>query len=334
MAGSNSNSQLPEEKDKQQAQPQQPAPAGASVPAAAPSNYDDVYKFLQNEIANMKVETPEQKKKRERREKWEGIISGISDAVSSLSNLYFTSQYAPNMYDGTQSMSAKAKERRDKAKAEREANADGYLNYALTIGKLKDADEAKAYQRQRDAAADARDQRNYNLQVQQADRAANQWQQTFDRQGEWHKEDADHWERQFKESIRQFNVNSYRQQQSLSLQAKQLAHQMSQGSMTFNLGTDYGNVTLTQAQLNAQNVSRIYYTLPSSVRNNVHGSPIYETDITGKKIVTGYGDPSTEAMLIAIGQHIATGKDTQQTRDAIKQVAGLQQGNSKLPAAY
>ena len=44
-------------------------------------------------------ETDEQRKKRERREKSKKIIAAVSDGISALSNLYFTSQYAPNMYN-------------------------------------------------------------------------------------------------------------------------------------------------------------------------------------------------------------------------------------------
>lgn len=43
-------------------------------------------------------ETDEQRKKRERREKSKKIIAAVTDGVRALSNLYFTTQYAPNMY--------------------------------------------------------------------------------------------------------------------------------------------------------------------------------------------------------------------------------------------
>ena len=97
-------------------------------------------------MAEYKPLTEEELKKLRRRQKAEGIISGISDAVQSIANLAFTSKYAPNMYNAKEGLSAKAKERFDKEKAQREADADKYLNYALTIGKLKDADKERGLQ--------------------------------------------------------------------------------------------------------------------------------------------------------------------------------------------
>ena len=72
------------------------------------SNYADLEDYLQKQIKASQPETPEQEKKRKRREKWEGVISGISDMGMALSNLFFTSQYAPNMYDASTGMSVKA----------------------------------------------------------------------------------------------------------------------------------------------------------------------------------------------------------------------------------
>lgn len=138
------------------------------------SGYGDVINYYEKYLKENPLETPEQKKKRERMEKWEGIVSGISDAVSAASNLYFTSQYAPNMYDHRSNLSDKAKERWDKGKADRDALLKQHLNYALKIGQLKDADrnwrrqleqdKIKAAQRAHDnAIADAKEKRAAQL---------------------------------------------------------------------------------------------------------------------------------------------------------------------------
>lgn len=82
-------------------------------------------------------ETPEQQAKREKREKSQRLIAAIGDGLRSLSNLYFTSQYAPNAYNAKDSMLAKEDARLEKLKAEREANRDKYLQYALKIGDLE-----------------------------------------------------------------------------------------------------------------------------------------------------------------------------------------------------
>lgn len=150
-----------------------PANNAATTDGDAPiykgSSLAEILPQLEDYVAKHKPETEEQRKKRERRERTEGIISGISDAVQSLSNLVFTTQYAPNMYNAGDGLSAKAKERFEKAKAEREAEGDKYFNYALSIGKLKDDDakeqrnwnhtlEREKVQDARNEAADARAQ--------------------------------------------------------------------------------------------------------------------------------------------------------------------------------
>ena len=83
-------------------------------------------------------ETPEQRKKRERREKSKRIIAAVSDGISALSNLFFTTQYAPNMYNHEKgSMTTAEGKRLDQLKAEREKKRDQYLNFALKLGDLE-----------------------------------------------------------------------------------------------------------------------------------------------------------------------------------------------------
>lgn len=78
-----------------------------------------------------KPETAEERAKREKREKREAMLAAVGDGISALSNLFFTTQYASNAYDASKGMSAKARERWDKLRLEREANrraySDGYL---------------------------------------------------------------------------------------------------------------------------------------------------------------------------------------------------------------
>ena len=100
-------------------------------------SYVEMYKAMNPDA----VETPEQKAKREKREKLEGIISAIGDGVSSFVNLYFATRYAPNSYDPSKGMSAKTKERWDKLKAEREAKRKEYYDGYLHAMQLDDANE-------------------------------------------------------------------------------------------------------------------------------------------------------------------------------------------------
>lgn len=83
-------------------------------------------------------ETPEQRKKRERQEKSRRIIAAVIDGVSALSNLYFTTQYAPNMYNPEKgSVTTAVGKRLEQQKAERERKRDRYMNFALKLGDLE-----------------------------------------------------------------------------------------------------------------------------------------------------------------------------------------------------
>lgn len=311
-------------------------PISTSIPAEyTASSYEELIPQLEKRMAEYKPLSEEELKKLRRRQKVEGIISGISDAAQSVANLIFTHHYAPNMYNPKESMSAKAKERFDKEKAQREADADKFLNYALTIGKLKDADKQRGLQAWQTEQTLARQDRAFDagrkdrdddvaFRNKDYDERVRQWQANFDRQGEWHKEEGQRWERQFKESVRQFNVSSSLERQRINIAAQQAAHAMQQGQMTFNLGSGNGNVTLTMDKLNAQTVSRIYHTLPANVRSQVQGDPIVQNGF-----VVGYKPPTTEAMLIAIGANVESSPATQ---NAIRQVAGLEKGNK--PKGY
>lgn len=299
------------------------------------SSYAELIPQLEKRMAEYKPLSEEELKKLRRRQKIEGIISGISDAAQSVANLIYTTQYAPNMYNPKEGMSAKAKERFDKEKAQREADADKYLQYALTIGKMKDADKERGLQAWKTEQTLARQDRAYDAGRQDRaddvafrnkdyDERVRQWQANFDRQDEWHKEEGERWERQFKESVRQFNVSTSLERQRINIAAQQAAHAMQQGQMTFNLGSGNGNVTLSMDKLNAQTVSRIFSTLPANVRSQVQGDPIVQNGF-----VVGYKPPTTEAMLIAIGANV---EGSPATQNAIKQVAGLETG--KKPAGY
>lgn len=311
-------------------------PISTTIPAEySASSYEELIPQLEKRMAEFKPLSEEELKKLRRKQKIEGIISGVSDAAQSVANLIFTHHYAPNMYNPKEGMSAKAKERFDKEKAQRDADADKYLQYALTIGKMKDADKQRGLQAWQTEQTLARQDRAFDAGRQDRaddvafrnkdyDERVRQWQANFDRQGEWHEEEGQRWERQFKESVRQFNVSAVNERARINMESQRLAHSLKEGQMTFNLGSGNGNVTLTLDKLNAQTVSRIYHTLSPEVRDKVQGDPIVRDGF-----VVGYKQPTTEAMLIAIGANVESSPATQ---NAIKQVAGLEVGNK--PAGY
>ena len=126
------------------------APAADKQVGVSPQNntdavmgYDQQIATLQEAANKSKPETEEERKKRERKERSKKIIAAVGDGLMALSNLYFTTRGAPNMYDHkTMSQQTPLQAQLDKLKAEREANADKYLQYSLKIGDLQN-DRAK-----------------------------------------------------------------------------------------------------------------------------------------------------------------------------------------------
>lgn len=163
------------------AQPEPPTPkeASAALQQATPQvtdvektpievkpqrvSYEEMFKLL-NPYKPPTQEELEKERKKQRREQ---IFAAIGDGISALSNLFFTTQYAPNMYRPVETQSEKTKKRWDKLTAERNANMTAYINGLMRARQADDTynDNERAWQRQlgldkikqeRDKAADAR----------------------------------------------------------------------------------------------------------------------------------------------------------------------------------
>lgn len=88
----------------------------------------DVYAQFLKRIS---VESPEDKAAREKREASRRKWAAISDGIRAISNLWFTSQYAPHGYDSSRSWGTVLDGKLKDAAAERERNNELYLRYAL-----------------------------------------------------------------------------------------------------------------------------------------------------------------------------------------------------------
>lgn len=93
-----------------------------------------------------KEPTKEELEKERKKEKRERLFAAIGDGISALSNLFFTTQYAPNMYDPNKETNSERVENywtklRDEREANRRRYVDGYL-------KAKQADDLHAIQQQ------------------------------------------------------------------------------------------------------------------------------------------------------------------------------------------
>ena len=119
------------------------AAQSASSPQAPPEKKKLTYTEMFQQMSPYKPPTPEEVEKERKKQKREAIFSAIGDGISALSNLYFTSQYAPNAYDPTRGMAATTKARFDKLKKEREDNQRQYMAGFMQAMKM-DADDERA----------------------------------------------------------------------------------------------------------------------------------------------------------------------------------------------
>lgn len=103
-----------------------------------------------------KPETNEERAAREKKERRQKIWSAVGDGLMALSNLYFTTQGAPNMYNKANSQQDALQKRFDKEKANREAREKEYNDLQIRLGDLY-VNRGKTV-REMEAAAEARKQ--------------------------------------------------------------------------------------------------------------------------------------------------------------------------------
>lgn len=303
------------------------APATTTTTTADGSTPRMSYVEMFQKMSPYKPPTEEELEKERKKEKREKIFAAIGDGIAALSNLFFTTQGAPNAYDPKNSLSAKAQERWDKLKKERDENGRYYT--AAYMQAMKNDEEG------------ARDDRNWRHQLEregvQDQRYADDIAHRDKREGiEDERYDANikhrdareavedqHWdkqfqmqERQFKESIRQFNVTSAQNQQRINMESKRLAREMQKETVSFALGTGKGTISIPTNALNASNVSYVFSKLPANVQAQCKGEAIYDSK---KRKVVGHKAPTTEAMLVCIGANIEGSVDAQ---NALREIGG------------
>lgn len=323
-------------------------PASASVPvqaATAPVQQsvhttDDAGKHLSyvemfQKMNPYKPPTEEEIAKEKKKQKREAIFAAIGDGVSALANLYFTTKGANDSYDPKTSMSAKMKERWDKLNKERE---DGNKEYMSGYLRAMQADDEAArdnrnwrHSLEREGVEDKRFEDN----IAHRDKREGVEDKRYDdniihRDARESVEDK-HWDRQFKESARQFNVTSSQNAQRIAMEGKRLAHELKSGNgVSFALGAGKGTITVPNNALNGANISYVFNKLPTNIRATVQGEAIYDSK---KRKIVGYKQPTTDAMLIAIGANIEAAPDAQAALNEIAgkkaKTVGLNNGNGK-----
>ncbi len=114
----------------------------------APEGKKLSYVEMFQQMSPYKPPTPEELEKERKKQKREVIFAAIGEGISAMSNLYFTTQYAPNAFDPSKGMAATTKARFDQLKKDREQNQREYMEGFMRAMRWD--------------AEDARDERNWN----------------------------------------------------------------------------------------------------------------------------------------------------------------------------
>lgn len=147
-------------------------------------SYVDMYKLL-NPYQPPTQEELEKERKKEKREK---MFAAIGDTISALSNLYFTTQYAPNMYKHENSQSDKVKSKWDKLREDRDAQMNAYIKNLMAAQQADDenAENERKWQRQLDIDAynKGKDADEFQYKKDRDNIKDEQWQKSYDQKAE------------------------------------------------------------------------------------------------------------------------------------------------------
>lgn len=257
-----------------------------------PQSYQEMYKIL----SPYKPKTPEEIDRMKKAEKNASLFSAIGDSISALSNIYFTSQGAPNMFTPNNSMSERNRARWDKINQDYKANQRAYSEGMMRMKQLDDAQAARNEQikLQKDQNKQSQAQFALQMMMKQAEQQEEnrRWREQFD-----YKKQADEADRKTKQE--QFDAE---QKNRLAMARMQYGYRDSDNYYNFSL--DDGDYRVPKTNFNRVNISRIFAMLPEDVRANVLGKPIYstETNALGEqvRVISGYNAPDEDDMLSAI----------------------------------
>lgn len=121
----------------------------ASTPLFQGKTFDDVADFLKGKLEYSKSleESDADRKKREKRERTYKTLASIGDALGAFHNSFAYANGQRPMEIPNASL--KVQSFIDRARAEREKNADRIMNYAVTLGKLEDGRAQESYRQMR-----------------------------------------------------------------------------------------------------------------------------------------------------------------------------------------
>lgn len=295
-------------------------------------NLGDIADYIKAQMDNYKPETKEEREKREKREKRLDFLSRLRDGLSSFHTAYSYARGVKPM-DLTM-MSPRARELFERAKAQRDKDADRRLNLALVLQNLKDKDRAWKYQvteaEQRQKNAD----RDFDYRKDRDKVGDDRWKQQFEYQQGRDKVGDDRWNKDYelrKQGLQEQKRHA-KAMEGLQRAQHNFQKQLHDDSQYFTLGEGEGGVKVPKSAINSHNFSVVYNSLPKEYRQ-AQGTPIYSTDAFGKKVISGYNDPSAEAMAIAVGAFLGdqdiSAEEKTVVRTALKQIGTPTGGNSR-----
>lgn len=177
-------------------------PTNGGTPAGG-GGYEALFRRL-NPYTPPTAEELEKERKKQRRNE---IFAAIGDGVMALSNLFFTTQGAPNMYTGKNTMSERTKIRYDKLMKDRDEKNTAYFNGLV---KAKQADSEEAHRErswQRLLGLDKKNDDRYNEGIQHRNEREKIADDRYDAEQEYKKgrdKEADkRWQTTFDENKRQ-----------------------------------------------------------------------------------------------------------------------------------
>ena len=334
----------PEEKEIEQVENQTGEKTGSSTstttstttinpyaPYQNVKDLDDAINILQGQVDAYKPETEEEREKREKREKRTGFLARLADGLGTLHTAYSHARGVKPME--MPQMSARATELYEKAKAERERERDRVTNLALQLGKLKgdrtrfgfEVEKTTQQQKNWNEEQDFNKQKYADARADRAEDVAHR-DKLFDYQKQ--KDEAD---RAARDKYHNDEMSLKKQGLALQRQAQKFQQQLHDNSQMFTLGEGQGSVIVPRSAINSHNFSAIYNSLPKEYRKAT-GKPIYSTYALGKKVISGYSDPSPEQMAIAVGaflgdESIDANRKTA-TRTALAQIGKKTGGNN------
>ena len=292
------------------------------------NNYAELENFLRSQMDAIKPETKEEREKREKREKRVGFLARLAEGLGTFHTAYSHARGVKAM--DMPKMSAKAKELFEKAKALRDKDNDRLVNYAITLGNIKDKD------------------RDFNFRVTQAEQQQNNWQQQFDAGRQDRADDVafrdkkfdtdnEHWQKSFTENQRQFDVTANETERSHRaserLQGASIAEQRrhnraseglerrridaSQDGKYTEFYSGNGIIRIPNTRMNHQNISYVFSRTPSA------GRPT-----GGYNVSTGQTTPvSADQMMYWIGSNI----DDPKVQSALRDIAGKTTTENNTP---